>query len=66
LAKGIAILYGVYDLTRNAGYVFVGTTTDTSDFGGCLCNGQANMRSFLEMVKTRFSAMQRLETCGNV
>lgn len=32
LAKGIAIPYGVYDLTRNAGYIFVGTTTDTSEF----------------------------------
>jgi hypothetical protein len=32
LAKGIAIPYGIYDLTRNAGYVFVGTTADTSEF----------------------------------
>ncbi len=32
LAQGIAIPYGVYDLTRNAGYVFVGSTADTSEF----------------------------------
>jgi hypothetical protein len=32
LAKGIAIPYGVYDLTRNAGCVLVGTTADTSEF----------------------------------
>jgi hypothetical protein len=32
LAKGIAIPYGIYDLTRNAGYVFVGTSADTSEF----------------------------------
>jgi hypothetical protein len=32
LAKGIAIPYGIYDLTRNAGYIFVGTTADTSEF----------------------------------
>jgi hypothetical protein len=32
LAHGIAIPYGIYDLTRNAGYVFVGTTADTSEF----------------------------------
>ena len=32
LAKGIAIPYGIYDLTRNAGYVFIGTTADTSEF----------------------------------
>jgi hypothetical protein len=32
LAKGIAIPYGVYDLTRNAGYIFVGTSADTSEF----------------------------------
>ncbi len=32
LAQGIAIPYGIYDLTRNAGYVFVGTTADTSEF----------------------------------
>ncbi len=32
LTKGIASPYGVYDLTRNAGYIFVGTTTDTSEF----------------------------------
>jgi Rhodopirellula transposase DDE domain len=32
LAQGIAIPYGIYDLTRNAGYVFVGTSADTSEF----------------------------------
>lgn len=32
LAKGIAIPYGVYDLTRNAGYIFIGTSADTSEF----------------------------------
>ena len=32
LAKGIAIPYGVYDLTHNAGYIFLGTTADTSEF----------------------------------
>jgi hypothetical protein len=31
LAKGIAIPYGVYDLTRNAGYILVGMTADTSE-----------------------------------
>jgi hypothetical protein len=32
LAAGVAIPYGIYDLTRNAGYVFVGTSADTSEF----------------------------------
>jgi Rhodopirellula transposase DDE domain len=32
LAAGIAIPYGIYDLARNAGYVFVGTSADTSEF----------------------------------
>lgn len=32
LAQGIAIPYGIYDLTRNAGYVSVGTSADTSEF----------------------------------
>lgn len=32
LAQGIAIPYGIYDLTRNAGYIFVGTSADTSEF----------------------------------
>ena len=32
LAQGIAIPYGIYDLTRNAGYVFVGATADTAEF----------------------------------
>ena len=32
LAAGIAIPYGIYDLTRNAGYVCVGTSADTSEF----------------------------------
>lgn len=32
LAKGIAIPYGVYDLTRNTGYICVGTTADTAEF----------------------------------
>jgi len=32
LAQGIAIPYGIYDLTRNAGYVCVGTSADTSEF----------------------------------
>lgn len=32
LAQGIAIPYGIYDLTRNAGYVCVGTTADTAEF----------------------------------
>jgi hypothetical protein len=32
LAKGIAIPYGLYDPVRNAGYVYVGTSTDTAQF----------------------------------
>jgi hypothetical protein len=32
LAEGIAIPYGIYDPVRNAGYVFVGTSTDTPEF----------------------------------
>ena len=32
LAIGIAIPSGIYDLTRNIGYVYVGTTADTSEF----------------------------------
>lgn len=32
LAQGIAIPYGIYDLTRNAGYVLIGTSADTSEF----------------------------------
>ncbi len=32
LAIGIAIPYGIYDLTHNMGYVYVGTTADTSEF----------------------------------
>lgn len=32
LAKGVAIPYGIYDLARNAGFVFVGTSTDTGEF----------------------------------
>lgn len=32
LAKGIAIPYGLYDPRLNAGYVFVGTSADTSQF----------------------------------
>ena len=32
LAHGIAIPYGIYDLTHNAGYICVGTTADTSEF----------------------------------
>lgn len=32
LAKGIAIPYGIYDPVRNVGYVFVGTSADTSEF----------------------------------
>ena len=32
LAHGIAIPYGIYDLTRNAGYMLVGTSADTSEF----------------------------------
>jgi hypothetical protein len=32
LAEGIAIPYGIYDPVRNAGYVFVGTCADTSEF----------------------------------
>lgn len=32
LAQGVAIPYGIYDLTRNAGYIMVGTTVDTSEF----------------------------------
>lgn len=32
LAQGIAMPYGIYDLTRNAGYVCVGTSADTSEF----------------------------------
>jgi hypothetical protein len=32
LAEGIAIPYGLYDPKLNAGYVFVGTSADTSEF----------------------------------
>jgi hypothetical protein len=32
LAKGVAIPYGLYDPARNAGYVYVGTSTDTAQF----------------------------------
>jgi len=32
LATGIAIPYGIYDLIRNTGYVYIGTTADTSEF----------------------------------
>ena len=32
LAEGIAIPYGIYDPVRNAGYVFVGTSSDTPEF----------------------------------
>jgi hypothetical protein len=32
LAEGIAIPYGMYDPRLNAGYVFVGTSADTSEF----------------------------------
>ncbi len=32
LAKGIAIPYGVYDYLRDAGYICVGTSSDTSEF----------------------------------
>jgi hypothetical protein len=32
LAKGVAIPYGIYDLARNAGFVFVGTSADTGEF----------------------------------
>jgi len=31
-SKGIAIPYGIYDFTRNEGYVCVGTSLDTSEF----------------------------------
>lgn len=31
-AKGVAIPYGIYDLSRNEGFVCVGTACDTSDF----------------------------------
>ncbi len=32
LAKGIAIPYGIYDYLRDAGYICVGTSADTSEF----------------------------------
>lgn len=31
-AKGVAIPYGVYDVTRNHGSIYVGTTFDTAEF----------------------------------
>ncbi|MHB1599385.1 MAG: ISAzo13-like element transposase-related protein [Acidimicrobiales bacterium] len=31
-AKGVALPYGIYDLSANHGYLFVGTTHDTADF----------------------------------
>jgi len=31
-AEGVAIPYGVYDVQRNLGYIFVGTSKDTSEF----------------------------------
>jgi hypothetical protein len=32
LAERVAIPYGIYDPVRNAGHVFVGTSTDASEF----------------------------------
>lgn len=32
LAEGIAIPYGIYDPVRNAGFVYVGTSSDTAEF----------------------------------
>jgi hypothetical protein len=32
LSEGLALPYGIYDPTRNAGFVFVGTSSDTSEF----------------------------------
>lgn len=32
LAEGIAIPYGIYDLARNEGFVYVGTSADTAEF----------------------------------
>lgn len=31
-AEGLAVPYGIYDLTHNQGYVYVGTSHDTSEF----------------------------------
>ncbi len=31
-ANGLAAPYGIYDLTHNQGYVYVGTSSDTSEF----------------------------------
>ncbi len=31
-AKGVALPYGIYDVGANHGYLFIGTTHDTSDF----------------------------------
>jgi len=31
-SKGIALPYGIYDLSRNEGFVCVGTSRDTSQF----------------------------------
>jgi hypothetical protein len=31
-AEGVAIPYGIYDLSRNEGFVYVGTSCDTSEF----------------------------------
>jgi hypothetical protein len=36
LAKGIVIPHGLYDLTRNIGYITLGTSRDTSEFA-CDC-----------------------------
>jgi len=33
-ALGVAVSYGVYDIAANRGYVFVGTSHDTSEFAG--------------------------------
>jgi hypothetical protein len=34
-ALGLAVPYGIYDLTHNQGYVYVGTSADTSEFAVC-------------------------------
>jgi hypothetical protein len=33
-ARAVAVPYGVYDLTHNQGYVYVGTSCDTAEFAG--------------------------------
>jgi hypothetical protein len=42
-AEGLAVPYGIYDLTHNQGYVYVGTSHDTSEFAAhCIAHWWAD------------------------